>query len=511
MTEWQRQGGGLRSRLWDWLGLGAALERYGVLPGSPAWATSEGDAARQSEYALRAAYYDNRRLYHVLKAAGFPPSGVSTTAVPPSANWTPPPVEWNPVPAVVAFYVATVLAGELDITPGEQAADGDALRAAIDQVWQWSNMASLCGRLAETAAVFGDVFLKVAERAPVKDGPTTGVYMQSIPPEQVRWWSGDERDFLTGIRIDTPRLTSIFSGEARRHVLVEVWRKTWPDSEPGGVRYYEAQPGAPVEDSRLPAPVRVFTFDDLGYDFIPVVWGESEVHWRRMTDMIDRYNVLADVAQRRNMPLGILTAGADGRPAPDVDLGEMQNAYHVAGDGAVGIMSLPGLTGFTWSPPSADLGAMNARLEELRQSTIDALPEYRVATLRGIQIATETMQLLLSQAEQRVLAVRRVLERLFARSQMMALTIGQLADLPGFDAAGIGTFESGAFEHTFTARPVFVFKDALQRETEKAALLESYGRAGLAVEGAVALPALGYSEEEQQRLLQVDAVNGVAQ
>jgi len=81
----------------------------------------------------------------------------------------------------------------------------------------------------------------------------------------------------------------------------------------------------------------------------------------------------------------------------------------------------------------------------------------------------------------------------------------------GFDAAGIGTFESGAFEHTFTARPVFVFKDALQRETEKAALLESYGRAGLAVEGAVALPALGYSEEEQQRLLQVDAVNGVAQ
>jgi len=505
-TEWQRRGGGLRSRVWNWVG--AELTRYGALPGAVTWATSENDAARQSEYALRWAYYENRRLYHVLKALGFPPAGVASTADPLSTNWTAPPVEWNPVPAIVAFYVSTVLAGELEIEPGEMG--DEALTKAIAQVWEWSNMASLSGKLTETAAVFGDVFLKVAERVPVPEEKPTAVYMQSVPPEQVRWWSGDERDFLTGIRIDTPRLTSIFTGAERRHTLVEVWRKAWPDGEPGGVRYYEVQPGAAVEDSRLGLPVRVLTFADLGYDFIPVVWGETEVYWRRMTDQIDRFNVLAHVAHQRNRPLGILTPGADGRPAPDIDWGAIENAYHVAGDGAVSILGLPGLTGFAWSPPSVDLAAFNLRLEELKQSTIDALPEYRVATLRGIQIATETMQLLMSQAEQRVLSHRAVLERMLVRAQMMALTIGQLAGLDGFDAGRIGTFEAGAFKHTFRPRPVFTFKDDVQKEAERAAVLDTLVRAGAGIEGAVSLPGLGYTEEEQAALIQSD-VPGVAQ
>jgi len=507
-TEWQRRGGGetLRSRIWNWVG--GELERYGVLPGGPAWATSENDAARLSEYALRWAYYENRRLYHVLKRAGFPPAGVSSSAVTLSPDWNPPPVTWNPVPAIVAFYISTVLAGELEIEPGEDAAGGIA--DAIAQVWEWSNMAALTTRTAETAAVYGDVFLKVAERVPAPEEPPTAVYVQSIPPENVRWWAGDERDYLTGIRIDTPRLTSVFSGAERRHTLVEVWRKTWPDGERGGVRYYEINPGLPVDDLRLGEPVRILTFDDLGYDFIPVVWGECETHWRRMTDQIDRYNVLADIAQRRNRPLGIVTAGVDGRPAPDVDLSAMEESYAEAGDGAVGVMHIPGLAGFAWSPPSVDIGAMLSSLEELKQSTIDALPEYRVATLRGIQIATETMQLLMSQAEQRVLAMRAVLERLLVRAQAMSLTIGQLANLDGFSAAQIGTFEAGSFAHTFRPRPVFQFKDDVQREAERAAVLEALVRAGASIEGAVSLPALGYSEEEQARLIQSD-VPGVEQ
>ena len=95
----------------------------------------------------------------------------------------------------------------------------------MTQVWRWSNFPALQRALTKTAAVLGDVFVKVAERRPETDGPVTGVYLQDIAPSTVRWWDADERDFLTGIRIDTPRQTSVFKGDARRHTLVEVWRK----------------------------------------------------------------------------------------------------------------------------------------------------------------------------------------------------------------------------------------------------------------------------------------------
>lgn len=53
--------------------------------------------------------------------------------------------------------------------------------------------------------------------------------------------------------------------------------------------------------------------------------------------------------------------------------------------------------------------------------------------------------------------------------------------------------------------------DRLAIEERRAGIVQALSAAGLAVEGIVALAALGYSEEEQQRLLQQDVVNGVAQ
>ena len=53
--------------------------------------------------------------------------------------------------------------------------------------------------------------------------------------------------------------------------------------------------------------------------------------------------------------------------------------------------------------------------------------------------------------------------------------------------------------------------DRLAIEERRAGIVQALSAAGLAVEGIVALAALGYSEEEQQALLQQDVVNGVAQ
>lgn len=499
-TEWSSTSR-VGRRFWGYVG--NQLTRYGILEtmsGYRPGATAD-ETARLSEYAICWAYYENRQLYRRLRSLGVDvPAGL--------------PVEWNPVPAVIAFYVSATLSGALTI----QADDPDyteALSAAVRQIWEWSNFETMKAALTRTAAVMGDVFVKVAERRETVDwgdaGTTTAVYLQDIPPETVRWWEADERDFLTGIRIDTPRLTSIFTGEERRHTLVEVWNKTWPDGGPGGVRFYEVRSGQMLDDTQLTDAAAVVTFDDLGYDFIPVVWSRSETHWRHQTDGIDRYNTLGWQASRLNRPLGVVnsnTVDNMGRPqpAPDLDLPNLATSYAEAGDGAVGLLSMPGMSAFGWAAAPVDFAAMNVRLGELREGVIDGLPEYRVATLRGIQIAAETLQLLMNQAEQRVLEMRSGLERALSRAQMMAITVAQLAELEPalFAREQVGSYEEGTTEHVFTERPVFE-KTAAARAAEAALHIEN----GVSINSSYLLA--GYSEEDAKLAMQIDTAEGLTQ
>lgn len=477
---------GARSRFWGYVG--GQLQAFGGMPGGsfrPLLDSTKVD--KWTEYATRWTYYDNRRMYYTMRAAG-----VREVAMP---------TEWNPVPAVVAFYVANTLGGVLELATDEELPTGDDLREAIEQIWQWSNWTSFKRELVETAAVLSDSFIKVAERQDdgdtERDGETTAVYMQNIPPETVRWWEADERGYLTAIRIDTPRLTSIFTGEEKRHTLTEVWRKEWVDdkgnAEPGGVRFYETLPGRPVDDKQLGDAVRVQTFADLGYDFIPLVWTDSATYWWQLTDQIDRYNALGLKLDRLNRPTGVIHGrhtDSDGRPmpAPRVDITEVETTYQEAADGTFGWIKVPGNSQFDWASSPVDFATVRSQMVDVRSGVEAALPEYRVATLDATQIAAETLQMLLSQAGQRVMEMRDGLERSLVRAQMMAVSIAQIAGLDGFDAATVGSWEDGTIEHTFAERDVFETPLAI-----KAAQLKELVAAGMPLK--LAMAEAGFSEE----------------
>lgn len=471
-----------------WGGVGQRVLDSGALDNLTVKAGQSADeSARLSEYDQCWAYYHNDALYVRLHRAGLREAAM--------------PVEWNPVPAVVAFYVANVLAGEMGVQPVAEGVDGKTLAAAVEQVWRWSNFATLKRKLTTTAAVLRDVFVKVAERTPVADAPPTGVYLQDIQPSTVRWWDADERDFLTGIRIDTPRLTSVFTGAARRHVLVEVWRKEWPDGSPGGVRYYEIDQTQLLDDTRLDGAIRSVTFDELGYDFIPVVWARVDTHWRRQVAGIDRYNALAWQAARLNRPLAVFQANATdnvGRPLllPGRPAADLAPVFSDEGDGVMGVVKLPGAASMAWAGNAIDFDALNLRMAEVREGVIDGLPEYRVATLRGIQIAAETLQLLLNQAEQRALEMREGLERALARAQMMAISIAQVAQLAPevFARERIGSYEDGRIEHVFTPRQVFPKSAAAM-----AAEVRDLTTAGSTIEGAARVA--GYADRQVEDLV----------
>lgn len=493
MSEWvdgmsRRFWGGVTTRLIEHGGLDEVLHR----PGLPA-----DSATRMNEYARRWAYYRNKRLYYHLRRAGWCatfPADVEVEA------------ELNPVPTVVAFYIANVLSGSPSIQAAADGADGTALAAAIAQIWEWSNYQTLRGELTEAAAVFRDAFLKVAERR-VGEEPVSAVYMQDIDPRRVVWWEADERGFLTAIRIDTARLDSIFGTEAKRHTLVELWRKEWPAGSAlagqGGVAFYEVGAGQSLDDGRLGEAKKTQSFTDLGYDFIPVVWARVPTHWYAQVDQIDRYNLKAWEADSLNSPLWLVKSNTlDSRgapmPAPRLDPAalEAQTHYYNVGNGAARILYLPGKSDMTPGGAPADLAVISQRLDRLEERIIDALPEYRVATLKASsQLATETLELLLGQATQRVLDMRAELERALVRAHMMAITIAQVAGLRPdlFAPKQVGEYADGMTNHRFTERAVFP-KSAAARATEFATLAQHS-----TAEGAATVA--GYAPREVEALV----------
>ncbi len=489
MMESDMRVGGWRGRLWSWAG--GNLARYGGLleaSALPMVGAAESDVVPRptAEYAVRLAYRENRQLYRRLHGWGLVEQPWRTV--------------YNPVPSVVAFYLAHTLAGNVAVLPAERAAAeanqtrDDALLAAIGRVQERSNWMVLRQEIVENAATFEDVFLKAATRVD-EIGAASGVFLQLLPVTSIRRCEVDERGYVRGLRIDTPRFDSIFGGRAREHTLVEIW-----DGE--GVRFYETEGRATVDDDNLPPVVGAQTFAELGYDFIPVVWARARTYWWEMIDQIDELNRLAWLMRRLNRPVMFISANAvDERgfplPAPQVTMADKgpRSAYEEVGDGAVAVVRLPGQATAEWSGSSVDFGAMRQEMDALRGHIEGGLPEYFVAArLQAVQVAADTLQMLLAQAGQRVLEMRETLEAALVRAQMMALTLGQVAGLEGFEPAEIGTYDRGDFGHVFAERPVFE-----KLATAKAAEVRELTAAGATIEGAARVA--GYDERQVEDLV----------
>ena len=483
-----------KDRLWGWAS--ENLMRYGGLPASgaaPMASESEGVPRSLGEYAVRWAYRENKQLYRKLHAWGLAAEPYRTV--------------YNPVPTVVAFYQTHALDGEIAVLPLERATADDgsraldeALLAAIGRVQERSNWMACRRDLVEGAAVFGDVYIKAAER--VDDaGMVDGVYLQVLPVTSIRRCEVDERGYVQALRIDTPRMESVFGGQTREHVLVEEW-----DGE--GVRFYEVEGRRTVDEDELPPPVGAQTFTELGYDFIPVVWSRCATYWWDVVDQIEERNRLAWLMGRLNKPLMIVSANARddlGRPMPPVGAPKERPSYEEVGGGSAAMLRLPGAATAAWSGSPVDFATMRQEIADLQAHIEGALPEYFVAArLQAVQVAAETLQMLLAQAGHRVGEMRDVLEAVLVRAQMMALTLGQAAELKGFAVADIGKYENGDFGHTFAERPVFATPT-----TVMAAEAGQHIANGVALGGAYRLA--GYSEAEAKVATQMDATPGVEQ
>lgn len=449
--------------------------------------TEWSQATPAQQYRELQAYYENNALYDAL-VRGMRELGVSREAMKPLRN---------PANRVVEFYAAKLWPGPLpEALPLET--EHEAIVEPIHRVWTWSNWSAKKQVAARWLSLYGDLFIKVVgERR---------VWFELIEPEFVTEFETDERGYLTFCRIDIPQAPE---GDNRPLTHTEVWEKE-------RLRIWRHAHPADTPLSRLGAPQEERPTTDFGIDFVPIVHvkfrdvgkDRGVGAFTHCIDKIDEANRMAtrlhQMMFRFNRPLMVLgSAGVDanGRPLPPPKLGDAQSgAATDIGDDTW--FRLPGLASLEALVPNLNYESFRKVLEDHMGELEKDMPELAYYRLREMnQISGVAVRALLSDAIDRVLEARGNAEAGLIRANQMALTIG--AHLKLFETEG--SYDSGAFEHAFTARPVIPLSETEEAAAELQQAQTLVVKRELGISARQALRELDYAEDEIEKFEQENA------
>lgn len=450
-------------------------------------------------YRLLRAYYDSTGLYETLATLA-QQRGVAVPARRPLRN---------PAHRVVEFYVTHLWPTELKLV-----SENDSIRAPIEQIWRWSNWGARRRLAARWFSLYGDMFLKVVSRPASEEGAADGrVYYQMIEPETVIDYDVDDRGFLTWVHIEVDQWVRQADGKLERAYYTEVWDRT---------RYRTW-----IRDRRQkleelgPATITLDLQEAFGIDFIPIVHAKfQDVGWKRgagafthAIEKIDEANTeatrLAQLIFRHNNVNWAVSAGGNdptGRPLPppNVSMGALNGATPDDGTMELGgetMIRLPGTSQIQQLVPNlnyeAALSVLNAMLDEIERD----LPEMAFHRLRTIgEISGRAARMMLTDAIDKIIEARGNGLQALARADAMALTIGAQLQLADFGTLG-GTFEDGAFEHTFEAEDPIGISELEQAETDLAIAQAAIAQQESGITVRRTLEDRGYSEDEITAML----------
>lgn len=370
----------------------------------------------------------------------------------------------NPTRAVVDFYAATMWPGTLpDALPIEFDEDNpnpDAVRAAIHKVWEWSNWESRKQVYARNAAMLGDSLIKVATRQNSAD-ETDAVYLQLIEPDYLTDFDVDERDYLTFIRLDIPRQRRT-DGKTEQYIHTEVW-----DKASGTYRVWEHKiPGRELDQMGTP-DVEADIKAEFGFDFLPFVHSKfidlgdkrglaamtpSLVKVHEANRMASRLHDVAFQYSKPDMVLYSDLTDEDGNTLPPPIINDNGGPLEMA---EAMFHRLP--SGWKLQhlianlPYMAHLEILNAHLSNIEQTELPEMLYSQIA--KDDNRSGKAIRYMLTPAIARAEEARANAEAALARANQMALTIGTLAQLPGFDFED-GAYEAGQFNHWFAYREI---------------------------------------------------------
>lgn len=442
---------------------------------APAWE----EAPPKQLYDVLWSYYHSNDLYSNVQV-GLRNAGVSAESMLPLRN---------PAFRVAEFYVS-----KLWTTKQEILAPMEQILEPIDRVWRWSNWTNKRRLAARQFAVLGDMFIKVVARE-----DRTRVYFQLIDPVNMTDFAVDERGFIVWCRMDVP--ITMQNGNGGWHT--EVWNKS-------EVRVWQHTKGAGESTDRLGAPMMQLSSGELGIDFVPIVHAKfrdvgndrGQGAYTHALDKIDEANRMATrlhkLLYRYNSAMWVLSAnGVDSsnRPLPPPALsnsaGKGVDDQLTIGDDRV--FRVPGQATLAPLDNKVDFDASLKVLQDHMLELEKDLPELAYYQLRQMtDVSGRAIQLLLSDAIDRVLEARSAAEFAVIRANQMALTMGAAIGLFKLE----GSYDSGAFEHDFAPEDVIPLSAAEVATAEKTEAEAKAAKLGLGVSQTQVLKELGYTEED---------------
>jgi hypothetical protein len=400
----------------------------------------------------------------------------------------------NPAYRTVEFHAGHMWPGALPGALPIMAAHDEIIKP-IQQVWQWSNWAANKQVGARHSALYGDMFLKVAQ---TKD--KRRVFIQTIEPEHVTDFDTDERDFITYVRFDVPMLRRNQDGTTTPYLHTEEWSKAT-----GMFRLWESESAFTsfqiTDVSELGDPIRTEEIEAFGINFVPVVHAKfmdigEDRGMGAFVPALDKIDEACRQATRLNQMLfrnmgGVWALEANsedaaGRPMPPPRINDTDGTTDDDGTITLGddkLLKLPGRSKLASLVPNIDYGAALNILKDHMLELEQDLPElvmYRIS--ESGNLSGRAVRLMLAPAIARLTEARGSAESALIRADQMALTMGANAGL--WD---VGTFENGDFEHAFEERDVLPNDELERAQAQQAdgAALASYVSAGLPLEVAV--------------------------
>lgn len=361
----------------------------------------------------------------------------------------------------------------------ERAEANDPIKAAIDLVHTWSNWERARKKHARWVALYGESFRKV-----VADPEAGRVYFELIEPQYVTDYEMDVRDYITACRLDIPQ-TGNETDLTIRWTHVEAW-----DKARGSVRIWRADGDAAarrLED--LGPPVEEIPLSAFGIDFIPVVRSpfreiddgraigavqlaieaiiESDLSATNLHSVI--FNdlegawVLKSVgndAHGRPLPPPVVGAASqDGKPGRQSD-----DTVQV---GKRSFWRLPGNQELQPVVPDIDYAGALAILQDHDEHIgrlLPALSYLRIAELSGGDLSGKAITYKTRAFVDQVEECRANIVASDIQANMMALTMGQAYGI----FSGLGSFETGDFEHDYAPQPILHLSSLDEAEEKRA-------------------------------------------
>lgn len=381
---------------------------------------------------------------------------------------------YNPSARLVDLYVSKVYGGSLDFEnctvgaiPITQA--DEQLRAAISQLWRWSNWGNNKSLYVRYGAMLGDTVLKI-----VDEREKQKVRMEVLHPNKIADMTLDASGNVKRVVIqyekidDQPNTGNAWLNSTvlnRPYTYTEIITtdkfETYRDGEL--FAYYADASGEPVKEWPNEygfVPVVLCKHKDMGLQ-----WGANAFH--ADLDKIDTINDQASILNsqvRKAVQLVWLFSGA--QKSDELQAGSDDPDKIPALYAKEGVTATPLIANLNIADASANIQHLLAELErDMPELSLHRLREMGNLTAPGVRAGY-------SDAIDRITEARGNYDGALIRAQQMAVTIGAIGGYRNFEPFDESSYDAGDLEHSIAERPVIA--DALST-MERITALQSIG------------------------------------